>query len=151
MLNPMIDWDVNVLARTIYGIARGSDEETREALVALIMNRCASAMTHDTNKTWGLTIADVCLKPGQFGCWDADSPNRSSAILAAPGDLAFMECFLLATRAAHGFYSDETNGADTFTEAGDFTSLEGANEKLVTIGPYDFYRTIEEPRDVKVR
>ena len=140
MLDPMIDWHINVLARTIYGMANAQDAQTREALVALIMNRCAAAMRFDTRKRWGLTIADVCLKPGEFYCWDADRPERVAAILAAPGDFAFMECFLLATRAAHGFYKDETGGADTFCEADTDPELEVPTVKTTTIGPWDFYR-----------
>ena len=144
MLDPMIDWHINVLARTIYGISQGQSAEVREAFAAVIMNRCAAAMVHNTNKVWGLTIADVCLKPGQFTCWDDDSPYRSAAILAAPGDREFMDCFLLATRAAHGFYEDHTDGADTFVGSGELTTPEKPGELTATIGGYDFYRTLPE-------
>ena len=145
MLDPMIDWHVNVLARTLYGMARGEEDLTRDAFAALVMNRCAGALTHDTNKRWGLTIADVCLKPGVFECWDPDSPNRSAAILAVPGDLAFMECFLVAFSTAHGFYVDHIGGADSYKLTVETANLFEPSEFCETVGQYDFYRTLPEP------
>ena len=148
MLDPMIDWHVNVLARTIYGMARGLEDDPREAIAALVMNRCLAATKFDTQNRWGLTIADVCLWPDAFECWTPGSHHRQAAIRAVPGDKAFLECFLLAFRACHGFYSDLTMGADTYLEVGAPTDFEEPAEFTATVGPWDFYRHLPEPANV---
>ena len=93
----------------------------------------------------GLTIADVCLKPGVFECWDADSLNRSAAILAVPGDLAFLECFMIAFRTCHGFYSDDIGGADSYNLSAAPENIAEPSEFTATVGQYDFFRTLPVP------
>ncbi len=65
--------DLDIFARTLYGEARG--EYTTSGVGAfiavgnVIMNRFK-------RKRYGDTIADVCLKPRQFSCWNQGDPNR---------------------------------------------------------------------------
>lgn len=68
----MNDKDLEILAKTIFGEARGESEEGQIAIACCILNRFAS-------KRWyaGKTIADTCQKPWQFSCWNENDPNRA--------------------------------------------------------------------------
>lgn len=67
----MTENDMDVLARTIWGEARGENEQGKKAVVNVIFNRFSSGK-------WfaGKTIADTCQKPWQFSCWNKSDPNR---------------------------------------------------------------------------
>ena len=59
-----------VLARTLYGEARGEGLPGIEAVACVILNRVAFAKARG-RYWWGNTVSQVCLKPGQFSCWNA--------------------------------------------------------------------------------
>lgn len=61
----MIEHDIDILARTIYGEARGEKTAGKKAVACVIMNRYKA-------KKWfsGKTIAETCQKPWQFSCWN---------------------------------------------------------------------------------
>lgn len=62
--------DLIIGAKTIYGEARGETAEGRVAVGCVIRNRY--------NLRWrrAKTVADVCLAPSQFSCWNESDPNR---------------------------------------------------------------------------
>ena len=62
--------DIDILARTIYGEARGEIEEGKRAVGLCILNRYKSKKWFSAN-----TIAEVCQKPLQFSCWNKNDPN----------------------------------------------------------------------------
>src|SRR3546814_9887201 len=57
---------VDLLARTIWGEARGEPVRGMEAVAAVVMNRVARP------GWWGRTVASVCTKAYQFACWNED-------------------------------------------------------------------------------
>src|SRR5580692_230435 len=59
--------DVEVLALTIYGEARGESIEGQIAVGCVARNRLIV----------GEEYKDVCLEDKQFSCWNRDDPNRS--------------------------------------------------------------------------
>ena len=69
---PIHDIDLYTLARTIYGEARGESYNGQIAVGQVILNRFKKQ-----KKSYGLTIADVCLKPRQFSCWNSNDPNSA--------------------------------------------------------------------------
>jgi len=66
----MTEYDMEILAKTIFGEARGEPHEGQVAVACVILNRWKS-------KKWfaGPTIAATCLKPYQFSCWNKSDPN----------------------------------------------------------------------------
>lgn len=55
-----------ILAKTVYGEARGECREGWKWVAWVIKNRA-----HLNKSYWGGSrIKDVCLHPGQFECWD---------------------------------------------------------------------------------
>ena len=61
---------LDVMARTIYGEARGESFQGKVEVAHTILNRV------EIGGWWGDTIIKVCLKPWQFSCWNVNDPNR---------------------------------------------------------------------------
>ena len=64
------EWqDVLLMAATIWGESRGEAYEGKIAVGKVIKNRA------DRPRWWGKSIREVCQKPYQFSCWNANDPN----------------------------------------------------------------------------
>jgi N-acetylmuramoyl-L-alanine amidase len=63
---------------------------------------------------WGKDIDDVCLKPGQFSCWDKGDPNRQKCLDVTVADPAFALACTLADAIVGGQIADETRGATNY-------------------------------------
>lgn len=64
--------DMDILARTVMGEARGESYEGKWAVARTIVNRWR------LRNRWfsAPLIAEVCQKPNQFSCWNKNDPNR---------------------------------------------------------------------------
>lgn len=82
--------DIDTFARTIYGEARGEDDEGRRLVAHVIMNRYRTAYRNKRS------IAAVCQDPWQFSCWNANDPNRARLLTVDLGNRVFRGCFLVA-------------------------------------------------------
>ena len=107
--------EIDILARTIYGEARGEYGRRDGGMAALIavgnvvMNRLKA-------KTWyGLTLKEICQKPFQFSCWNRQDPNRalimSSQIEQEP---IFKICREVAQQVVTYQWPDLTQGSDHY-------------------------------------
>ena len=149
MINLPTDFDIQFLARTLYGLARQGSEDVRMAIAATVINRIiAGAGVHDFDR-WGMNIAEVCLRPGEYSCWNTDDDNMRIAIRASLGDKAFMECFNLAVRAAYGFIQDRTEGATHFIPVGGDCDWREDGVKTIDIEGWAFYRLEVNPTPKK--
>lgn len=63
--------DLDILARTIWGEARGEHFEGKVAVGHVVLNRAKAQHRRET------TIAGVATEPFQFSCWNPDDPNRN--------------------------------------------------------------------------
>ncbi|HEY6633792.1 MAG TPA: cell wall hydrolase [Rhizobiaceae bacterium] len=104
--------DVIILARTLYGEARGEfDAEGKgdkavEAVANVILNRVAKKFRGRS------TVRDVCLHAKQFSCWNGNDVNRRKIMNLVKGaDSEFDRCLAVATRAIRGEFPDHTDGA----------------------------------------
>lgn len=66
--------DGDILARTLYGEARGEYAQEDGGLAALI-GVANVVMNRFQQGGFGLSVAAVCLKHGQFSCWNPTDPN----------------------------------------------------------------------------
>lgn len=75
--------DIDILARTIYGEARGEKTIGKKAIACVVLNRYKSGK-------WfaGKTIAETCQKKYQFSCWNPTDPNRQKILEASDSELA---------------------------------------------------------------
>ena len=105
--------DVDVLARTIYGEARGETVRGKEAVACVIMNRVRRGQERG-GYWWGASVEKVCLKPWQFSCWNENDPNREKIQQVEPGRRVFDTCLRIARRAVSGCVEDPTRGAPQY-------------------------------------
>lgn len=107
--------EIDIMARTIYGEARGETQKGMEAVAHVILNRVKKAQQNDGQYWWGNDIVSVCQKPYQFSCWNHDDPNRVKLLAVTEYDLQFATCLRIARRAVFGqLGQDITNGADHY-------------------------------------
>ena len=102
--------EVEVMAKTLYGEARGESVAGIEAVANVILNRVKYAM--QKGSFWcGNTITEVCHKPFQFSCWneqDVNFPLLKKDLLKDP---VYQICYRIARRAIAGCLKDNTRGA----------------------------------------
>lgn len=115
--------DVIVLAKTIWGEARGEGVRGMVAVGLVIWNRL-----HDHR--WPSSWQEVCTQRKQFSTWNVGDPNRRLIDEVTLDDLAFQSAFQIAARLV-------TLGPDR--EAGDITN--GANHYLTT----ELYASLRRP------
>lgn len=107
--------DVDILARTLYGEARGEGIEGMEAVACVIINRYNAKKWFTgyiyENGQKVPSIAQTCLKKFQFSCWNKNDPNFPALKKITVDDKIFRECLLIAQKAIEGKLEDFTNGA----------------------------------------
>jgi hypothetical protein len=94
--------DTLILAKTIYGEARGEISQGKVAVGCVVMNRYYS-------KKWfaGSTLAGTCMKKMQFSCWNENDPNRK--ILENITQDKLGDCYIIAKNLTGGIQQDITN------------------------------------------
>jgi len=107
--------DKDILARTLYGEARGEGLEGLEAVACVIMNRVKAKKWFTgyiiENGTKIPNVAQTCLKRAQFSCWNKDDANYPILQKINTDDAIFQCCLTVAERALSGELTDFTNGA----------------------------------------
>lgn len=100
--------DLDTMARTLWGEARGEPLEGKIAVAWVIKNRA------DNPSWWGDSIFSVCKKPFQFSCWNMGDPNRSKLICVTPQDAMFRDCLMVTAGVLTRNYPDITGGANHY-------------------------------------
>lgn len=95
--------DVDILARTIYGEARGEDRVGQLCVGWVVKNRA-------TRRYRGEGIAQCCQARMQFSCWNAGDPNYDKLLRTDLSDPVFREAFRNALSVLEGDL-DPTNGS----------------------------------------
>lgn len=104
--------DELMLAKTLYGEARGEPEQGQIAVAWVIRNR-ASRLNFAGN-LYGKegAIARVCRAPYQFSCWNSGDPNRPLLDALTPAQLDRQ--MRIADAVLTGRATDITKGADHY-------------------------------------
>lgn len=101
--------DIDILARTLWGEARGESQAGMEACAWTIRNRVFDGKN---NSWWGEGYAGVCQKPWQFSCWNANDPNSPYLRGAKPIPAGeYKKAHAVAMAVVKGSVPDPTNGA----------------------------------------
>jgi N-acetylmuramoyl-L-alanine amidase len=130
---------VDVLARTLWGEARGEPVAGRLAVAWVVLNRVA----RNSAKRFGATIAEVCRKPFQFSCWNASDPNRAKIERVDVDDPVFRDCLELARQVVNGsLAADPTAGSDHYHANGVQPNWAKGHAPIRTIGRHRFYNDI---------
>ena len=134
LISPEPSEHLEIMARTIYGEARGEPFEGQVAVAHVIRNRASRP------GWWGSDIKGVCLKPHQFSAWLDEDATRPAMVAATLLDPAYMQCLGIAALVLSGSLTDPTGGAThyhaDYVKPGWIAALEHA----VTIGHHLFYR-----------
>lgn len=102
--------DVDILARTIYGEARG--ELFQHGIASLIA--VANVVFNRFKKNFAPTIADVCLAPYQFSCWNEHDINYKKIKNVTTDDCVFKACVEVAENVLSLKWPDLTDGCDHY-------------------------------------
>lgn len=111
--------DIETVARTLWGEARGEGRQGMEAVADVIRNRQWAALEwlarNPNKKRHPLfgdgTLADVCKRPWQFSCWNANDPNLPKLKAVTRADVHFRQALDIADILANGNLSALTRGA----------------------------------------
>lgn len=128
------DRDLDVVAKTAYGEARGEGEEGLRAVLHVIRNR--KLQGDDTS------YSEIAMAPRQFSVWNPDDPNRDLIEGLGPEDEGYANTIDLAREVLSGEDEDPTGGAthyfaNTLPRAPRWAS----NMKpTATIGRHRFFR-----------
>ncbi len=140
--------DVETMARTIYGEARGESSLGQQAVGHVILNRA------NADSWWGKTITNVCLHPQQFSAWNKSDPNRVKMTGVDLSDPVYRDCMLAALTVLlkeasdrRPYAEDPTRGA-THYHSHDILprwalGKDGTRKYWVSIGGHAFYRNID--------
>uniref|UniRef100_A0AAU8AUW0 Cell wall hydrolase n=1 Tax=Dulem virus 29 TaxID=3145747 RepID=A0AAU8AUW0_9CAUD len=113
----MVNEDIEVLTKTIYGEADGETLLGKKAVASVIMNRYK-------RRTWfsGKTIAETCKfcvkgsKYHQFSCWNPFDKAYKRIMRASDEDLK--ECRDIAEKYINGTYKDVVCGCCHYHHVG---------------------------------
>lgn len=141
-VEPDVEGDIDILARTLYGEVRTARVRTKEALAAVVMNRVRRARERG-GYWWGASVAEVCQRRWQFPCWNPGSPARQRLEARTPDNATFRSCRRIARRAVHGTLKDPTAGATHYHAVGDNPHWARGRAPAVEIGGHAFYNDVE--------
>lgn len=130
------DKEIDVMARTAWGEARGEGKEGMQAVLNVIMNRVKRG------GWYGLTPAEVCQKPAQFSVWNKSDLNYGQMLAVTDADSNFALAKTLAAQAYHGLLPDITNGATNYLALKSLSSVPSWASKMqqvASIGNHTFY------------
>ncbi|MCR6633141.1 MAG: cell wall hydrolase [Magnetospirillum sp.] len=127
----------DILARTLWGEARGESVRGIEAVAAVVLNRAARG------GWWGGSVEAVCQKPRQFSCWNVDDPNRAKLERVDETDRVFRICLRVARRALAGAVADPTAGATHYHTRACLPAWARGRVPSAEIGNHLFYNDVE--------
>lgn len=89
--------EIDVLARTIWGEARGEALLGQIAVAWIVLNRARADIRADGKPDWwGEGIVGVACTPWQFSCWNANDPNLPKLRAVGFDDAAFRMAYAVA-------------------------------------------------------
>jgi len=109
--------DLEVLAQTLWGEARGEGRRGLIAVAWVIRHRVALAQA-GTTTWWGDTVAHVCQANYQFSCWLESDPNREKMLAASLDDPLFVDCWYVALDVCAGRIADPVPGCTHYLAPG---------------------------------
>lgn len=140
--------DIETLARTLYGEARGENRQGKIAVACVVLNRVKRKKMCGWRNINGYkiaTIAATCLKPWQFSCWNKNDPNRKKIINVTLEDKKFAECYEIAQAACDDLLEDITKGATHYYNPKACVQPNWAKGKApcVVVGHHLFFNNID--------
>jgi N-acetylmuramoyl-L-alanine amidase len=142
-------YDLDILARTLWGEARGQGYHGMQAVANVIMRRYELAQQNVSfARQFGATVADICQKPYQFSVWLVNDPNYQKMLNVTANDPRFEMAQEIALKALTGRLRDVTGGADHYLNIAATKAQRGGSlpkwvnltKKTEEIGDHTFLR-----------
>jgi len=134
--------DVDTLARTIWGEARGEGYDGMVAVANVIMNRHRLRQSGAGYRNFGpvgASVAQICTASKQFSAWNPGDPNRDKMLQVNGSDPAFDAAFKIARAALDGTLHDITRGADHYHARTVSPDWARGHQPVKTVGKHVFY------------
>ena len=137
--------DIDIMARTICGEARGEGQAGMSDIACVIMNRTNIAKLylaqHDrTHPLFGDgSPASACQRPYQFSCWNQGDPTRA---IIDTDKAIFRQALNIAQEAIAGALDDRTQGATHYKVIGVNAAWAEGKTPCFTEGHHEFYNDI---------
>lgn len=131
--------DLDVLARTLWGEARGEGAAGMVAVGWTIRNRAARP------GWWGRDIVSVCQAPWQFSCWNKNDPNYPYLSGAKPIPAReYLKAREAALAVIGGSQPDPTGGATHYhaTTMARPPTWAAKAKRTAVIGHHVFFRDV---------
>lgn len=129
----MTDRDLDVVARTVWGEARGESDKGVIAVAWVIRNR-------ERDGRWPNTPLEVCTQPLQFSVWNTRDHNRSRLLSVTAEDKSYLRVLSLVTGVYGDIHSDPTGGANHYHSTSIRPSWADPNKRTAQIGGHIFYK-----------
>jgi N-acetylmuramoyl-L-alanine amidase len=128
--------DAKLLARCVWGEARGESILGKLAVAHVVLNRVKA------KSYYGGSVREVLLKPLQFSCFKEDDPNLAKILSLDPSNPDLAYCQAVADTSLLTGNPDPTGGATHYHAAGTRPSWVGSPQMgfLRQIGNHLFYR-----------
>ena len=127
--------ELEVMALTVWGEARGEGEDGQAAVACVIRNRASC----QPRSWWGGDIRSVCLKPWQFSVWNEQDPNRDKMLGLRPDDPALCRIREICRRVLAGEIGDPTGGCTHYCTQVSRPAWTSGRDPKVTLGRHGFY------------
>ncbi len=134
--------EIDTLARTLWGEARGEGTAGMQAVAHVILNRVKVAQEKG-KYWWGNNVIQVCQKPYQFSCWNRSDPNFRKLQALDERDLYFATALRIARRLLVGVTDDLTLKATHYHAAGISPFWAKGEKPCAVIGNHIFYAIVE--------
>lgn len=127
-------YDEEIATATVWMEASGEPPEGRRGVAWVLVNRLNSGR-------YGKSLADVCLSPFQFSCWNTSDPNRRRMARTPETDPVLLDCGAALQEAQAGG-TDPTQGATLYYADSMTTPPEWAAKATFTVqlGSQLFFR-----------
>jgi len=134
--------EIDTLARTLWGEARGEGTAGMWAVAHVIINR-VKVSDAKGQYWWGNNVIQVCQKPYQFSCWNRSDPNFRKLQALTEEDVYFATALRIARRILAGIGGEDPTGSATHYHAHNILPF-WAKEKQPSaiIGNHIFYAII---------
>ena len=126
--------DIDIVAKTCWGEARGEGRKGMQAVAEVILNRAE-------DKRWPRTPADVAQQPWQFSAWNEGDPNRAKMELLGLDDTGLRLAYRAVLDAMEG--AGIVFGANHYFAPGSMSAMPRwarDMELVAEIGRHRFYR-----------
>ena len=134
MMAPYNHYDIDIVARTLFGEARGEGSLGMRAVAHVIRNRVR-------DKRWRDTYAEVCLRSKQFSAWNRRNPQYPLMRDIGLDNATYRIAYAIAAEVMAAESEDVTQGANHyFATSIDPPSWADPVKETVTIQSHRFFK-----------